>query len=123
MTENELLTWIQKNDTRFHFNAYRFVLEALQFTQKRLGGRRHISGQELLDGVKDYAWAQYGSMALEVFEEWGLKTTRDVGTIVFNLVNMGEIRKTEEDSIEDFDSVYEFSEVFREEAHRGPKKT
>ena len=120
MTEDTLLQWIRENDPRYHHHAYRFVLAALNFTQQRLGGRRHVTGQELLHGVKDYAWAEYGSMALTVFDDWGLRKTRDVGSIVFNLVKMNEIRKTEEDSLEDFDGIFEFKDVFHPDAHHTP---
>lgn len=120
MTEEILLDFIKNRDPRYHANAYRFVLAALQFAQKKMGGRRHISGKELLGGIKDYAWAEFGSMALTVFNEWGLKNTRDFGNIVFNLVELEEIKKTDDDTIEEFDEVYEFADVFRAEAEPRP---
>lgn len=115
MSEIELLQWIRKNDKRYHPNAYRFLLAALHYTQQQMSGRRHVTGHELLIGVKDYAWGEFGSMAYTVFQDWGVHTTRDIGNIVFNLVSMGEIKKTDEDSIEDFDSVFDLAEAFKSE--------
>ncbi len=118
MTEDELLRWIDDSDHRYHLNAYRFVLSALHFTQQELGGRRHISGPELLVGIKDYAWEEFGSLAMTVLEDWGIHTTRDIGNIVFNMVGLGQIKKTEEDAIEDFDEVFDLAEAFRAEEHK-----
>ncbi|MBN2464385.1 hypothetical protein JXD38_02005 [candidate division WOR-3 bacterium] len=111
MVENPLEQVIAK-DPRYKPNAYVFVHDALDHTWARLNQRRHITGRELLDGVKDLALKRYGPMAKAVLNSWGVKTTDDVGAIVFNLVNAGVLSKTEEDRIEDFHEVYDFDDVF-----------
>jgi uncharacterized repeat protein (TIGR04138 family) len=95
-----------------------FVREALDYTQKNIGkdnrGRiRHVTGQELLNGIRDYALAQFGPMAMTVFEEWGITTGRDFGEIVFNMVDCGLLAKTDADRRADFDGSYDFHEAFR----------
>lgn len=103
MSEQRLLDWIAENDPRYHPNAYLFVLEALRYTQCHFRKPRHVTGQELLMGIARFAREKFGIMAYLVFEEWGVCESRDFGAIVFNLVEMGEVKKTEKDSIEDFD--------------------
>jgi uncharacterized repeat protein (TIGR04138 family) len=99
-------------DPRFKPEAYVFVHDALGHTWARLDQRRHITGKELLDGIRDLALKRYGPMARAVLNSWGVKTTDDFGAIVFNLVDAGILSKTEEDRIEDFHAVYDFDEAF-----------
>ena len=91
---DEVVEQILAKDARFHRDAYSFMREALGFTQKligkeNLGKIRHVSGQELLDGVRQYALQQYGPMTFTVLEEWGVRSCRDFGDIVFNMVENG----------------------------------
>ena len=72
----------------------------------------HISGRELLMGFRIYAKEQYGNMALLLLERWGLKSTEDVGNIVFEMVEKGRMSKRENDSIDDFKDNYDFINVF-----------
>jgi uncharacterized repeat protein (TIGR04138 family) len=108
---------ITAKDPRFARDAYVFVREALDFTQKLAGkeargGVRHVSGQELLDGIRQFALQQFGPMAVTVLEEWGVKSCRDFGEIVFNMVEIGLLAKTERDSREDFQNGYDFTDAF-----------
>jgi uncharacterized repeat protein (TIGR04138 family) len=105
-------------DSRYHRDAYLFVREALDFTQKLIlkenrGQVRHVSGQELLNGIRQFALQQFGPMVVTVFEEWGVKSCRDFGEIVFNMVEIGLLAKTEEDTRDDFQNGYDFDEAFR----------
>ncbi len=109
--ENPLEQVIAK-DPRYKPEAYVFVHDALDHTWQRLDQRRHVTGRELLEGMKDLALKRYGSMARVVLNSWGMRTTDDVGAIVFNLVNAGILSKTEEDRIEDFHDVYDFEDAF-----------
>lgn len=114
----EALDKIQARDSRFHREAYLFVREALDHTQKHVGkdnrGRiRHVSGQELLEGIRDYAQQQFGPMAMMVLEEWGVRSCQDFGEIVFNMVEINLLAKTERDSRSDFAQGYDFYEAFR----------
>ncbi len=90
----EVIARITEQDRRYRRDAYLFVREALDHTQRTLardkqGGIRHVSGQELLAGIKDYAAAQFGPMAITVLEEWGIRSCLDFGELVFNMVETG----------------------------------
>ena len=103
---------VVEKDPRFPPEAYRFVFEALDFTVKTLGIRRHISGIELLEGIRDYSLKQFGGMTRTVFRMWGIEKTADFGDIVFNMVEEGLMGKTDADSRDDFDNIYDFDEAF-----------
>jgi uncharacterized repeat protein (TIGR04138 family) len=106
---------VAKIEGRYDLEAYRFIFDALHFTISRLSEPRHVSAAELLDGIRDLAKKKFGFMARIVFQSWGIRRTGDFGEMVFILVNYGLMGKTEEDSIEDFDDVYDFKEVFDDE--------
>lgn len=109
---------ILRRDERYHRDAYHFVREALDHTQKSVtrGGRErdrsHVTGQQLVEGIRPVALAQFGPMAKTVLEHWGVRNCRDFGEIVFNLVEAGVLAKTAEDRIEDFEEGYTFEEAF-----------
>jgi len=113
----EAVERIVAKDKRYDPEAYAFVREALDFTVKsmgkpRKGARRHISGRELLDGIRRYAIQEYGPMARTVIESWSVRRTEDFGELVFNLVESGVLGRTEEDSKADFGGGYDFAEAF-----------
>jgi hypothetical protein len=117
-TFEEGLDQILNKDSRYHRDAYLFVREALDYTQKSIskenrGHQRHVTGQELLAGIREFALAQFGPMAITVLEEWGIRTCQDFGEIVFNMVDYGLLAKTEKDCREDFMEGYDFDEAFR----------
>lgn len=106
---------------RYHRNAYEFVFDALRYTQETLDRgtiveeeAAHISGQELLQGIRMLGQEKYGLLAQIVFRHWGVTSTEDFGRIVFELIERGEMRKTERDQLADFVHVYEFHEAFDE---------
>ncbi len=105
-------------DRRYDREAFHFLREALDHTQKTVtrenrGEPRHVSGPELLDGIREYALETYGPMTLTLFEEWGLTRCEDFGEIVFLMIDHHLLSKTDEDSKEDFKATYEFEEAFR----------
>ena len=102
-------------DDRYRTKAYLFVIDALEFTMVRLGRRGHVNGRELLDGIALLAKREFGPTAKMVLERWGVRETRDVGEIVFSLVDAGLLGKTEDDSIEHFVGVYDFDEIFEKQ--------
>jgi uncharacterized repeat protein (TIGR04138 family) len=115
---DEVVEQILATDNRFHRDAYGFMREALDFTQKIIGKEnqgkvRHVTGQELLDGIRQYSLQQFGPMAITVLEEWGIRNCKDFGDIVFNMVEIGLLAKTERDSRKDFQHGYDFSDAFR----------
>ena len=115
----EELEKIIRRDPRYHRDAYFFVREALDHTQQSLNKdpqrdqRRHVTGQELLEGIREYALQQYGPMVPTVLEQWGIQRCEDFGEIVFNMVETGLLAKTEKDSRDDFKGGYDFQLAFR----------
>ena len=75
---------------------------------------RHLTGQQLCEAIRQYALEQYGYMAQCVLNSWGVHTTSDFGEIVFNLIGIGQMRKTSDDKREDFDNVFDFEEGLRQ---------
>lgn len=99
-------------DKRYKPDSYEFVMQALHFTQNMLKKQTHVTGRELLEGIRDFAIEQYGPMAKAVLKHWGITKTGDFGNVVFNMVNEKMLSKTEKDSIDDFRDVYDFDAVF-----------
>ena len=108
----EILLQLQEKNPRFHGKAYLFLLSALHHVMKGFERPRHISGQELAEGVRELALERYGPMARSVLEHWGIHTTEDLGDIVFALVECGILIKRDDDRKEDFRAVFDFEEAF-----------
>ncbi len=109
---------ILQRDQRYDREAFHFVREALDHTQKAVtrknkGEPRHVSGAELLDGIREFAIETYGPMTMTLFEEWGLSRCEDFGEIVFLMIEHHLLSKTDDDSKEDFKATYQFDEAFR----------
>ncbi len=114
----EVLSKIVERDPRYHRDAYIFLREALDHTQRAVtkgtkGETRHVTGQELIEGIREFALAQFGPMALTLLNEWGIRKTDDFGELVFNLIDQGLLSKTETDSRADFQNGYDFETAFR----------
>ena len=103
---------IAEQHPAFPSRAYMFVLIALEYSVSRLPRRRHLTGQELSHGIAEFARQQFGLLARDVLEGWGLKSTADFGEIVYILIEHGILSKTEEDSPEDFVGVFDFGTEF-----------
>ncbi len=117
---DEVVEQIVAQDPRYDRQAYYFLREALDHTHKRLGRPpregeiRHVTGQQLLEGLRDYALTLFGPMTLTVFHEWGIRRPEDFGEIVFIMVDHHLLAKTEQDSREDFKGVLDFDQAFRQ---------
>ena len=109
------LAEIRNRDPRYSRDTYVFVFEALAYTQRALGRQHHVSGQELLGGIRALAHEQFGFLAKTVFNEWGLQGTKDFGHVVFNLVEANLMGKQDTDTITDFTDCYDFAQVFEEQ--------
>src|SRR6185503_14858964 len=116
---DEELEKIVAKDPRYTREAYLFVREALDHTQKMVGKPakddvpRHVSGQQLLEGIREYALQQYGPMSMTVLGEWGICRCEDFGEIVFNMVENSLLAKTDKDTRDDFKPGYDFDTAFR----------
>ena len=114
---DQILNSIIASDSRYHRDAYHFVREGLDYTQQTIskqedGTLRHISGQELLGGMRAHALEEYGPMAQMVLKEWGISRCEDFGEIVFNMVEHDLLARTDEDTRDDFKGGYSFQEAF-----------
>ena len=103
---------MRERGTRYDEGAYLFVLAGLEFCQQRLEERRHITGQELAEGCRDLALERFGVMSRLVLDHWGIRTTTDIGQIVFTLVDLGLLLSQPTDSVDDFHDVYDFDTTF-----------
>jgi len=137
-----------QEDKRYAFEAYVFIFEALHYAQDVLQmgaespsellpppaaerveqpegpvSERHVTGQELCDAIRRYALEQYGYMAKTVLNSWGIHKTNDFGEIVFNLIRVGQMRKTPSDARVDFDNVYDFDTALKQDFKIAPPKT
>lgn len=99
-------------DNRYHHESYEFVMEALNVAQRKYKKSRHVSGVELLEGIKALTLRKFGPMALSVLKHWGINSTEDFGNIVYNLVEGKVLSKDANDSYETFKNAYDFEEVF-----------
>src|ERR671932_878530 len=112
---------IVRRDPRYAYEAYEFVFAALAHTQRLLGRvpppeaapeqDYHVSGRQLLEGIRDLALREFGLMARTVFRLWGIDRTDDFGEIIFNLVDADLMSKTSEDARADFHDVYDLDQA------------
>ena len=112
-----------RRDQRYPPEAYEFVFNALKHTQELLGrapgeeakeDEHHVTGQDLLRGIRDLALREFGRMARTVFRLWGIERTDDFGEIVFNLIEGGMMSKTNEDDRSDFRGIYDLDRALVE---------
>ena len=105
-----------RDDRRYKAEAYQFVGEALNYAQEAHKEEppdseppeSHLTGQQLCDVIRLYALEQYGLLAQAVLNSWGVFETSDFGEIVYNLIRIGRMKKSDDDRREDFDDVYTF---------------
>jgi uncharacterized repeat protein (TIGR04138 family) len=108
---------ICQKDNRYQPEAYAFLIEALDATMKIIfkedpDHAKHITGKELMEGIRQHALREFGPLTYTVLKEWGLSSPEDFGEIVFHLVDAGRLGKTETDSKEDFKNLFTFEEAF-----------
>jgi uncharacterized repeat protein (TIGR04138 family) len=145
MNFRDELARIIANDPRYTIDAYIFILEALgharrqklrakgrdrdkarstpgvrgpraSSTAKKAGDPGHVSGRELCEAVRRLGLRQFGLLAATVFEHWGVRSTSDIGDIVYHLIEAGDLEKTPNDSRSDFNNVYDFETALRPKA-------
>lgn len=115
---DEQLRTVALADGRYSFEAFRFLFEALP-EAVRLAGKehakdtgRHVTGQEVLTGLRAHALQLFGPLAAPVWRAWGVRDTLDWGRIVFLLVDGGLLNRQENDTVEDFRAGFDFDEAF-----------
>jgi uncharacterized repeat protein (TIGR04138 family) len=121
------LARLLQEDQRYTLEAYRFVSEALNYAQEVLGmgtpdespakaeaQEPHLSGQQLCEAAVIYALEQYGYMARVVLNNIGIRSTSDIGEIVYNLIRIKQMKKSKRDRREDFDDVFDFDQALQQ---------
>jgi uncharacterized repeat protein (TIGR04138 family) len=117
----------------YPLEAYEFVNQGQSFTVEKLHGKaapqgalitgepvsRHVSGQQLCEGLRDLALQKWGMMARTVLDRWNITSTFDFGRIVFGMIDNGIMSKTDDDCIDDFRSVYDFKTAFERDYRIG----
>src|SRR2546421_7996499 len=121
MMHHPKLDEVVRRDPRYAYEAYEFVFDALAHTQKMLGRTalpeaqaeqdHHVSGPQLLDGIRDLALREFGLLARTVFRMWGVNATGDFGEIVFNLIEAGLMSKSDRDTLTDFRDVFDLDDA------------
>ena len=125
MTMHQALAEVVRRDPRYTYEAYEFVFAALGHTQRLLkrvpregegeaGPQHHVTGPELLDGIRDLALREFGLMARTVFRLWGINKTDDFGEIVFKLIKATRLSKSDRDEPEDFHDVFDLEKALTE---------
>jgi len=113
--QDGIMDRLRARDARYREDAYLFVLAALEYCQSRLDERRHISGRELAIAVRDVALEHFGVMARLVLEHWGVRSSADIGEVVFNLVDEGLLISQPTDTRDEFAGVFDFDQAFERE--------
>jgi uncharacterized repeat protein (TIGR04138 family) len=123
---NTKLMDLTRRDPRYAYEAYEFTFQALEHTHKMLGReppdentdpnepRHHVSGPQLLEGIRLYALQEFGLMARVVFHLWGISRTDDFGEIVFNLIEAELMSRTPQDRREDFHNLFDLDSALME---------
>lgn len=117
-----VLRELVRKDSRYPLEAYHFLHEAMAYSQalyrrdprSEVEAERHLTGRELLEGVRRYAQEEFGWLAPTVFRAWGIRRTEDFGEMVFNLFEVGLMTKTVRDRREDFAGGFDFEQAFRQ---------
>jgi uncharacterized repeat protein (TIGR04138 family) len=98
---------IRSRDTRYAPEAYALVMDSVTYAIRRIGEPRHVSARELLDHLCDFVKDRYGIMAYSVLVKWGLRSTEDIGAVVYALIDEGELTEQDDDSLGDFSRVFD----------------
>ncbi len=98
---------IMERDSTYAAESYEFVSDAVHFTVEKMKRERHVTALELLDGIRHYAFQQFGPFYGEILKSWGITSARDIGRIVFALIGVQALSASENDSPEDFETEFD----------------
>lgn len=114
MNAQKIMEAFFRTNTRHPEDAYKFLYETLDWIQGQIvrdeKRTRHISGKELSLGFRDLAIEQFGCMARTVLETWNIRSTENIGDMVFDLVGIGLMGTSGDDQKSDFDGIFDFKE-------------
>jgi uncharacterized repeat protein (TIGR04138 family) len=115
---NEAVALAVAKKESYRSEGYQFLRESLEATLKKRSKSKqqpvsaHVSAEELLEGFRRMALKEFGPMAPTVLQYWGITSCRDIGEMVFNLVEAGAFGRTENDRIDDFERGFDFHDAF-----------
>ncbi len=115
---NERIERAIREDGRYPPEAYEFLHRGLEYATRMVHGDepaegpRHVSGQQLCEGLRGLALEQWGPLARDVLARWNIRATRDFGEMIYFLINLGVMGKQDSDRLEDFHEVYDFDQAF-----------
>jgi len=126
---DDALIELARRDQRYPVEAYRFVREALSYAsdilemgsekvtdpdeQAQARVEHHLTGQELCEAIRVFSLNQFGLMARAVLNNWRIEATSDIGEIVYNMIDVGLMKKSKGDDRRHFDNVYDFAAAFQ----------
>jgi uncharacterized repeat protein (TIGR04138 family) len=125
--QDDAIRQIVRKDPRYSRECYYFVSDALAYTvhkarenrrkegSETLEERHHVTGQDLLEGLRELAWERFGPLAPVVFRQWGVRETIDFGRVVFNLIDAELMSKQDTDTLEDFRHGFDMDDAFERE--------
>lgn len=112
---------IRERDKRYAPEAFATVMDSLEFAMQRIGERRHVSAAELLVHFCDYAKERYGVMAYSILERWGLRSTEDVGSVVYRLIDESILAEQDGDSPADFSGTFDLRSRMEDKYFEQPR--
>ena len=95
-----------------HLAATQVHGEEPEMMNPALAGKRHVSGAELCEALRELAIRRWGLMAKTVLSSWHVRSTLDFGKIVYAMIENQMMQKTDDDSLEDFRDIFDFAEAF-----------
>ena len=98
-----------KYEPAYRADAYSFVAEAVTFNVSKLPAHRHVSALELLNGASEFAFRQYGAVARQVLNSFGIYNASDVGRLVYLLIGAELLSASDDDDPEDFNIDFELA--------------
>lgn len=126
-----ILLQLLNHESKFSLEAFLFVREGLAYAADQLAlercsqtvpataacekvrpARKHVSGQQLCEGIRQYALNQFGYMSKTVLNSWGIHSTSDIGDVVYKMINAGIMKKSSKDRRSHFDDVFDFDAAF-----------
>jgi uncharacterized repeat protein (TIGR04138 family) len=106
-------------DGRYPLEAFAFLHDGLSRAVQSVHGENvppvgqsHVTGQQLCHALCELALEKWGMLARTVLGRWNIRQTIDFGNMVYLLVENDFMKKTEEDSLEDFRNVFDFDDFF-----------
>ncbi len=123
---DDAVSAILSTDTRYPREAYTLVTAALDHAirarraERRDEGREegpegpHVSARQLAEGLRDYMLAEFGPFAKGLLDDLNLRSTDDIGNLVYNLIGVGAFGQSKDDKRSDFHALYDFHEAFVE---------